>query len=87
MENRRVAELGVVVLAYVGVFLWVIGPIIGAITGFNQPAVDLTDGNSRGIPTGVRGLLLVLTAALVMVGYMVGRARVAGVSPERYWGR
>ncbi|WP_440006374.1 hypothetical protein [Halomicrococcus sp. SG-WS-1] len=87
VKRHRVAELGVVVLVYVVVFLLIIGPAIGAATGFDDPALDLTDGDGREIPTGVRGVVLVLTTAMVMVGYMVVRARVAGVSPEEYWGR
>lgn len=87
MKNSRVVELGVVVIGYILVFLLFIGPAIGAVSGFDQPAMDLTDGVGREIPTGVRGGILVLTSSLVMVGYMVLRAKIAGVSPEAYWGR
>lgn len=87
MKNSRVVELGVVVIGYILVFLLLIGPAIGAVSGFNQPAIGLTNDIGGEIPTGVRGGILVLTSSLVMVGYMVLRAKVAGVSPDVYWGR
>lgn len=87
MKNSRVVELGVVVIGYIVVFLLFIGPAIGAISGFDQPAINPTDDVGREIPTGVRGGILILTSPPVMVGYMVLRAKIAGVSPEMYWGR
>ncbi|UPV76335.1 hypothetical protein M0R89_19425 (plasmid) [Halorussus limi] len=85
MHNRRLAEVIVVGLGYVVLFVFVIGPAIGAATGFDQPAFDLDSGVARQLPTGVRGGILVLTGAMVMVGYMFLRARIAGVPFDAYW--
>lgn len=87
MDNRKTAEIGVVLIGYILVFIVIIGPAIGAVSGFNAPAIDFSSSGTRWAPTSIRGLVLVITTAVVMVGYMYLRAKIAGVTPQEYWGR
>lgn len=82
--NRKTAELFVALLLYTAVYLFFIGPAIGAVTGFDTPATSFV-GASPTITLSVRTLLFILTGVVALYGYVQLRPRTVGAEPNEYW--
>lgn len=90
MADRKQVELLAVMVVYFAVYVAVIGPAIGAVTGFEKSALVLSGGRGVALTrmlTSVRGWILLLGFGPVAYGYMHFRARLAGVPPRELWGR
>ena len=90
MTDRKQIEILAVMVAYFAIYTAVVGPAIGALTGFEKSALVLS--GERGATllralTSVRGWILILGFGPVVFGYMVTRARLAGITPREMWGR
>ncbi|MFC4451612.1 hypothetical protein [Halorussus aquaticus] len=90
MVDRRQVELIGVLVFYFAIYTAVLGPAIGGATGFEKSALDLSGDRGAALLrmfTSVRGWILVLGFGPVVYGYMLTRARIAGVGPREMWGR
>lgn len=90
MTDRKQIEILAVMVAYFAVYTAVVGPTIGAVTGFEKSALVLSGERGAALArllTSVRGWILVLGFGPVVFGYMLVRARLVGVSPKELWGR
>lgn len=90
MTDRKQLEILAVMTVYFAVYTAVIGPAIGALTGFEKSALVLSGERGAALLrllTSVRGWVLILGFGPVVLGYMLLRARIAGVEPRAMWGR
>lgn len=90
MADRKQVELLAVMVLYFAVYVAAIGPAIGAVTGFEKSALDLSGGRGTALAqmlTSVRGWILLFGFGPAAYGYMRLRARLAGVPPRELWGR
>lgn len=88
MHAKRQVELIAVMGVYFLIYVVILGPAIGSITGFD--ASVLTDKSGRGsqlvqILTTPQGWILISGFFPILFGYMVIRARIAGVAVPEYW--
>lgn len=90
MTDRKQIEILGVLVVYFAVYTAVVGPAIGALTGFEKSALVLSGGRGTALLrllTSVRGWTLILGFGPVVFAYMLARARLAGVAPREMWGR
>lgn len=86
--NRRIVELLIIMVLYMGVYVLLIGPTIGAVTGFDEPVTVVFNNEfARDLPLNMRGLVFFLSTAVVMTGYAHLKARMVGAEPSEYWGQ
>ena len=90
MTGRKQIEILAVMVAYFAAYTAIIGPAIGAVTGFEKSALVLSGERGAALLrllTSVRGWILILGFGPAVFGYMLARARFAGVTPREMWGR
>lgn len=86
--QKRRSEVAVVIALYTIVFSYLIGPVIGGLTGLTKPAIE---NPAIGRPslvhpfTTVRGWLLILSLAVVTFSYIYYRPRLTGHDPSTFW--
>lgn len=89
MKVSKETEVVAVIVIYFLIYITVIGPAIGSMTGFNTPVLASNSALRRSmigrVLTTARGWILITGFFPVVFGYMFLRARTAGRTMSEYW--
>ena len=79
-------DVGVMVV-YVLLYVFIIDPIYGMTIGVGEPVLSMIrDADHRTAwATNLRTWILIISGAIVTVGYMNIKPRLVGEYPEEYW--
>ena len=88
MVSGKQLEVAVVVVAYSLLYMFVVDPIVGSVTGLQ--AAPLVESTRRGadlwrIVSTIRGWFFILSFFPAIGGYLVIRARIAGEPVAAFW--